>query len=91
MFVTPLLWIGVAALTNAAQAQSANCLGGGLCNNGLTGIAGQFNYNTSSYGAQANRQAANDIYKQGLQDYQQGIASMNIPLLAKSFAEAQQY
>ncbi len=57
---------------------------------GLVNISGAYNYNTSTLGAVANRKTSDQLYQQALADEKAGIASMNIPLLAKSLSEAQQ-
>jgi hypothetical protein len=57
---------------------------------GLVTISGNYNYNTTTLGAVANRKTADQLYQQALADEAAGMASLNIPLLAKSLSEAQQ-
>ncbi|MGZ3723467.1 MAG: hypothetical protein ACXVA9_11080 [Bdellovibrionales bacterium] len=58
--------------------------------NGVVNSAGQWAQAVGTEGAQANRNTADQLFKQSLQHEAQGIATLNAGLLSRSLTEAQQ-
>ena len=54
---------------------------------GIVNAAGTYGHNIGTVGAGANRQAANNLFQQGLNDEAQGFATLNVGLLSKALTE----
>ena len=58
--------------------------------NGVVNAAGQWARAVGTEGARANRNTADQLFKQSLQHEAQGIATLNVGLLSQSLTEAKQ-
>lgn len=87
-FILHLIAVALAIPAALAYAQTydANSKYG----NGVVNSAGQWADQVGTVGAQANRNTADQLFKQALQHEAQGIATLNVGLLSQALTESQQ-
>src|SRR3954466_15705034 len=89
-FIVSLIMVELALPSAVVHSQTQSTAPKSQYGNGVVNSAGQWAQAVGTEGAQANRDAADRLFKQSLQHEAQGIATLNPGLLSRALTEAQQ-